>query len=68
MIQIFFQVALGLVFIALNCALAKGAVDRTESCNIIMEELGIVKMQCRQKRFSFYMTIRVSQKKQSSIL
>ena len=48
---------MGLVFIALNCALAKGAVDRTESCNIIMEELGIVKMQCRQKRFSFYMTI-----------
>ena len=48
---------MGLIFIALNCALAKGAVDRTESCNIIMEELGIVKMQCRQKRFSFYMTI-----------
>ena len=48
---------LGLIFIAVNCALAKGAEDKLGLCQIKMAELGMVGMQCRQKRFDFYITI-----------
>jgi hypothetical protein len=56
-ISMFPQVLLGIVFVVVNFCLAAGAEDKLGSCDIQMASQGTVTMQCRQKRFAFYMGI-----------
>ena len=52
-----FKVLLGIIFVVLNFVLVDGAEDKLGHCDIPMASQGTVIMQCRQKRFQFYISI-----------
>ena len=52
-----FKVLLGIIFVVLNFVLVNGAEDKLGHCDIPMGSQGTVVMQCRQKRFQFYISI-----------